>query len=114
MDGILSRKGVFDQIPPGQRRDVLRFAPEMKLEMLADPRYYLPTPTDEEIARISLPTLLVSGDRSPILFGLITDELARWLHNNERVTISNAGHSMHSANPDEYNQKVLEFLAKHA
>lgn len=112
MDGILGRKGAFDQIPPQQRGDLLRFAPEMKLEMLAAPKHYLPTPTGEEIAQISVPTLLVSGDRSPIMFHIIIDEIARWLPNYERVTIPNTGHSMHAGNPDAYNKEVLRFLAE--
>jgi len=113
MDGILGRKGAFDQIPQPQRTELLRFAPEMKLEMLADPRHYLPTPTGQELAQLSVPVLLVGGDRSPNMFRIIMDELVRWLPNNERVIIPNAGHSMHAGNPDAYNRVVLEFLAKH-
>jgi non-heme chloroperoxidase len=112
MDGILGRKGAFDQIPLLQRADLLKFAPEMKLEMLADPRHYLPTPTGKELAQISVPVLLVGGDRSPNMFRIIIDELARWLPNYERVTIPNAGHSMHAGNPDVYNKEVQRFLAK--
>jgi non-heme chloroperoxidase len=110
MDGILGRKGAFDQIPQIQRKELLKFAPEMKLEMLADPKHYLPTPTMAQIAKIDIPVLLVCGDRSPKMFGIIADELERAFPNRTRITIPNAGHSMHAGNSDTYNREVLEFL----
>jgi pimeloyl-ACP methyl ester carboxylesterase len=59
---------------------------------------------------INAPTLLVSGEKSALLLQKITSELAKCLCKKECVVIKNAGHPMHSQNPQDYNRAVLGFL----
>jgi pimeloyl-ACP methyl ester carboxylesterase len=70
--------------------------------------------TRDEVATIKVPTLILTGDASPKLFLLVSQELARYLPNSEQTQISSASHLLHSMNPQAYNEAVMTFLAKHA
>ncbi len=59
---------------------------------------------------MTVPTLLLRGERSPLMFGLVLDELARCLPDPQRETIPAASHSMASGNPAAFNETVLHFL----
>lgn len=111
IDGVMG-KGAFDQLPPPARSMMLDNALEMKAEETLAQNLF-PTFTCEDARRIKVPTLLMTGERSPKMFHLITDELERCLGNKERATISDASHGMHLGNPQAYNETVLAFLAKH-
>src|SRR2546430_13047633 len=74
---------------------------------------YLPTVSCAELGRITTPVLLVRGERSPRLFQLISDELARCLQNDTTVMIPGAGHPPHAGNPSYYNQVLARFIASH-
>jgi pimeloyl-ACP methyl ester carboxylesterase len=65
-------------------------------------------------AAIQAPTLILTGDQSPELYLLVSQELARYLPNAERAQIAGAAHVLHSMNPGDFNAAVLAFLAKHA
>src|SRR2546430_7187386 len=56
--------------------------------------------------------LLVTSERSPRVFHVITDELARCLAAEEVVTVPGAGHAVHGDNPAYYTAAVLQFLMK--
>lgn len=68
---------------------------------------------ESEIRQVQAPTLLLTGEHSPALFHRLTDRLEELLPHSERVQIDNASHIMHEDNPADYNQTVLNFLAKH-
>ncbi len=61
---------------------------------------------------MAVPALLLRGETSPRMFGLILDELARCLPDCRRATIPAASHSMASGNPSAYNETVLAFLQR--
>jgi non-heme chloroperoxidase len=111
VDGV-SETGAFDQIPLADRAAMLDNALEMKAET-ASPGAF-PAFSCEDARRIMAPALLLTGERSPRMFHLITDELARCLPNCQRVQIADAGHAIHSWNPLAYNETVLAFLGRHA
>lgn len=67
----------------------------------------------EDAAAIEAPTLLLSGEKSPVFLQEIIKDLADCLPKKEYVTIKNAGHPMHSQNAPEYNRVVLDFLIGH-
>jgi len=85
-------------------------AEAMKAETLAPDCF--PSLTREEVGQIRAPTLLLTGEHSPKMFLLITDELERSLQNTERKTIPDASHALAAGNPKAYNETVLTFLAK--
>lgn len=86
-------------------------ATAMGAETTITPEQYFPALSSDDVARLRMPTLLVQGEVSPPMFGLISDELARCLPHAERVTIPAASHSMHGQNSAAYNGAVLAFLA---
>ena len=112
-DAVSGGPGRFDNLPAPARTDLLTHAFEMRREMLANREQYYPPIPCAELGRMTTPVLLVRGDRSPRMFQLITDELARCLRNDTTATIPGAGHPPQAANPGYYNQVVLRYLASH-
>jgi pimeloyl-ACP methyl ester carboxylesterase len=110
IDGVTGA-GTFDRLPPPARQAMMDNAPEMKLETSSAD--YFSKFTCEDAAQVTAPTLLVTGEHSPKMFHLITDEVERCLPNSQRASIPRTAHIMHVGNPQAYNEKVLEFLAKH-
>ena len=62
---------------------------------------------------ITAPTLLLTGDGSPAMFGLLAEELTRCMPGIERAVIPNAAHLLHGMNPTAYNATVLAVLTWH-
>ena len=112
VDGMSGRAGRFDGLPEADRAALLGTAFELRLELAADPAVYTPTLSCEDVGRIRHSVLLLSGERSPRVFHVITDELARCLAAEAVVTVPGAGHDMHVDNPASYNTAVLQFLLK--
>lgn len=111
IDGVLGA-GMFAHLPPPVRADMLDNADEMRLETVTPATAYFPAFTEEDARGVERPTLLVSGELSPALFGRITDALEQCLPQAERVTIPAASHAIHAGNPPAYNHAVLSFLAR--
>jgi non-heme chloroperoxidase len=112
IDGA-SGRGTFDRLPPAARADMLAHTFEMRREMLAARADYLPTISCAELGRMTTPVLIVRGERSPRLFQVISDELARCLQSDTTAVIPGAGHPPHAGNPAYYNQVVARFLMTH-
>jgi len=106
-------RGAFDRLPAAARADMLAHAFEMRRELLAERAQYLPPVTCGELGRITTPVLLVRGERSPRMFQLIMDELARCLQSDTTAVIPGAGHPPHAGNPSYYNQVVARFIMTH-
>src|SRR2546425_10342811 len=64
---------------------------------------YCRTPDCRRACRIRHSVLLLSGERSPRVFHVITEELARCLAAAVVVTVPGAGHDMHAGHPAAYN-----------
>ena len=56
---------------------------------------YMPPLDCGNLGKLTRPTLLVTGERSPAMFLLITAELERCLEGESQVTVPEAGHAMH-------------------
>src|SRR2546425_3347990 len=112
LDGMSGRAGRFNGLPEAERTALLRTAFELRLELAADPAAYMPALSCAEVGGIRHSVLLVTGERSPRLFHVITEELARCLAAEEVVTVPGAGHAVHRANPATSNAPVLQFLMK--
>ena len=65
----------------------------------------------DQVASISVPTLVVSGDHDLPLFIAVGDTLVRRIKGAQRAMITNAGHGAHFAQPAQFNSAVLQFLA---
>lgn len=68
--------------------------------------------SEDDARRISVPTLLVTGENSAPLLHHITDRLQRLMPRVERVDIRNASHLMYEENPEAFNSAVLAYLAR--
>ena len=112
LDGTSGRPGRYDALPETARAELLRLAFEARLELRADPDLYMPMLSCAHVGGIRHPVLLVVGERSPPLFHLLTEELARCLAAEEVDTVPGAGHEPHADNPAFYNAAVLRFLLK--
>jgi non-heme chloroperoxidase len=88
-------------------------APEMRIEVDTAPEAYFPGLRCEDVRQLRVPTLLVTGALSPLMFHRIADELARCLPMAERAVIPAASHAMHLGTPQAYSETVLAFLARH-
>lgn len=112
IDSVIGN-GAFDRLPPPARQMMLDNAPEMSLEVRTPPEEYFSSFSCAVAKTIRNPALLLTGEISPKMFSLVTDELERCLPNQERRMIAQASHGMHSMNPTAYNETVLAFLAQH-
>lgn len=105
-------QGRFAGLPGPTRAALLRLAFELRLEVRADPAAYTPAVSCADVGRIRNSVLLVTGQRSPRMFHVIADELARCLTNEEVVTVPNAGHAPHIDQRAYYNAVVMRFLMR--
>jgi pimeloyl-ACP methyl ester carboxylesterase len=100
-------------MPPPARAAMLDNAPGMASEVRTPPGELYPELTRDEVSRIDVPVLLLDGEASPRMFGVVQDLLASCLPVVEQVTIPGASHAMHAGNAEAYNGAVLAFLARH-
>jgi pimeloyl-ACP methyl ester carboxylesterase len=104
------RAGTYDKIPKPFRNLVLRNARE--LEALATSKDMYPALDRDAVRKIGVPTLLLSGEKSPPAQAAIDEELERLLpaKHRRRVIIRGADHGMWFQQPAAYDKAVLEFL----
>lgn len=111
IDGVVGRPGAFASFHLSIRQSLMDNAREMKAECLSDRMF--PHFRCEEAAAIAIPTLLLSGERSPAFFRRITEELARCLPHGHVVEFNGVSHNFNTSRPKLYNQVVLDFLSGH-
>lgn len=104
-------QGAYDRRSDSERRMMLDNAPPHVADATSSGR---PTFTCDMARRISAPTLLTNGERSPEFFHRIADELERCLPNRTRVFIPGASHTVPSENPQAYDEAVLAFIIRSA
>ncbi len=111
INGVLGA-GAFDRIPEPVKAAMMDNAAALRTELATPPEVYFSSVTPGDCERIEVPALLVRGERSPAMFGMILDELARRMPDAKRVTIPAASHSPHSQNATAYNDAALTFLGR--
>ena len=77
------------------------------------PKSGFPDITCDDLRKITTPVLLVTGDKSPLFFTSVINELDRCISNSEKATLRNASHGLEYENPVEFNEVVLGFINKH-
>lgn len=65
-----------------------------------------------DAGKIDAPILLMTGDRSPRLYGMMHAALRPHLKRHQMITIPDASHGMYTENPAAFNAAVLDFLTK--
>ncbi len=69
--------------------------------------------TCEDARRVTVPTLVLTGDRSPMFFRHMAEIVARCVPGGELARIPGASHPMQLMNPQAFNDAVREFVARH-
>jgi pimeloyl-ACP methyl ester carboxylesterase len=64
----------------------------------------------DQLAQIRVPTLVITGDHEMPFFLQVADTIAARIPGARRVTIGNAGHGAHFAQPEQFNSAVRQFL----
>ncbi len=67
----------------------------------------------EAVRRIKAPAVLLSGQRTLALNGVIDRQLEGLLPQAERIIVANATHEMWNEYPEECRKAALAFLGKH-
>ena len=105
--------GAFDNLPQSVRSALVeKQAPELRSQFMTEPSVNLPPLDCANLGKLSRPTLLVTGERSPAALLLIAAELERCLQGESHVMVPEAGHTPQSENADFYNQAVMAFLQR--
>lgn len=70
--------------------------------------------SEDAVAGVLQPTLLLGGEDSPPLFGHLLDRLEELLPNVERAEIGASSHNVHEDNPREFVDRVSRFLCSNS
>ena len=107
IDGVTAPGG-WKNLPEANKQGVRDNTWTIK-SLLADADEML---TCEQVQRITVPVLLVSGERSPAAYRHMQDAVQPCLPRNERAIIPNAAHQMNVANPAAFNALLIGFFSK--
>jgi pimeloyl-ACP methyl ester carboxylesterase len=103
---------LFDSLPPERIESILQNARAMKALAVSSNPY--PNLSKDEVSKLHIPVLIVTGENTIEIHKLVNEELARVLPKAERALIPKAGHGSARENPDAFNEAVLRFLSNHS
>jgi pimeloyl-ACP methyl ester carboxylesterase len=105
-----SGEGRYEKMPEPFRKLLLRNARELEALVTSENMY--PTVDRDAVRKIAVPTLLLSGQKSPPTQQRIDEELERLLpeKGRQRVVIRDVDHGMWFQQPQACRQAVLDFL----
>lgn len=109
IDGI-DGQGTFDKLPSIAVDKIMDNALAMNAQAIAINQY--PEFTCQDAQRIKKPVLLVAGENSYKMLYAILEELKRCLPESKMTVIPGASHNMYAANPNAFNEAVLDFLTE--
>jgi non-heme chloroperoxidase len=101
----------IDVLPllPEDRRAALMENAGTLLPML---RHYYDSPLNREtLSGVKIPTLLITGELSPLIARLGNKMLGRCLPNSKTAVLKGASHGLQMENPEGFHQLVTDFLA---
>ena len=107
--GVLGR-GTFERLPDARRQQARENMRTLRAQLLGAG---FPPLRDDAVRGVRIPTLLMTGARSPAFLLRLNDLLYELLPDAERSEIAAASHVMTEENPGAVNQAILEFLARH-
>ncbi|MDQ6877792.1 MAG: alpha/beta hydrolase [Candidatus Dormibacteraeota bacterium] len=104
--GVLGRD-VYKSLPADVKEAMQANGKLLSAELLGEG---FPAFSEGDARRITVPTLLLTGEKSPPLLRGLTDRLHELLPNAQRVDIAGASHLMHYEQPSLVNAAVLQFI----
>ncbi|WP_052273219.1 alpha/beta fold hydrolase [Flavihumibacter solisilvae] len=110
--GVIGDSLFYSKIPPADQAS-------MKMNMIEyqgilNKQDFSPALTCDELKKITVPVLILQGERTPAFFSAINTELDRCLTNKSLIILPNSSHGLQAENPSGYNKIVLEFINKHS
>ncbi|MFC8796699.1 alpha/beta fold hydrolase [Promicromonospora sp. NPDC057138] len=99
----------FAAMPQEQFRRFVENAGPLKAQLRAG----FPTFGPDDAKAIQVPTLLVSGSKTPPHITAVTDRLEQLIPDVRRLDIVGASHGMFTTHPTEFNAGVLHFIRAH-
>ncbi|WP_321839783.1 alpha/beta fold hydrolase [Paraburkholderia bannensis] len=102
----VSMPGAWRKSPQGFREMAIANATTLP-KQLDDP---LPAYTRRPAADIKCRTLLIDGQRSPLMFRNNVEALDEWIDYAQRVTMKGATHGMNATHADLFNTHVRNFI----
>ena len=107
--GVLGRD-TYERLPEARRQQARENMRTLRAQLLGAG---LPPLSDDEVRGVRVPTLLMTGARSPAFLPRLSDRLYQLLPDVERVEIAAASHVMTEENPEAVNEAILDFLARY-
>jgi pimeloyl-ACP methyl ester carboxylesterase len=111
ISGVMGDSLFFSKVPQKDRDIMMNNTLELRGSVFT--KNLFPIVTCDDLKRIKTPALLLKGDRSPLLFTSIINELDRCLGNKELATLPSSSHGLEYENPVEFNKIVLGFIDRH-
>ncbi len=109
--GVMGDSLYYDRLPQKDRENMMVNTPELR--GVVSSKNIFPPVSCDDLKKIKVPVLLLKGDKSPIVFSLMINEMNNCLGNKEVATLTNTTHGLEYENPSEFNKVVLGFLDKH-
>ena len=97
----------FDKLPAELRQILTDNARTMPLLFAAEPT----TVPCEALRGITVPTLVVRGERTPNFFAQISEAVVKCIPGSRGIVMPGAAHAMSYENPSAFNREVLKFIA---
>jgi pimeloyl-ACP methyl ester carboxylesterase len=108
--GVLG-KDTYERLPDERRQQARENLNTVRAQLLGAG---FPALSEDDVRGVRVPTLLMTGDRSPAFLLRLTERLDELLPNAERIEIVDASHAMQEEKPSAVNAAILGFLARHA
>jgi esterase len=99
--------GSWDSLPADRQKGFLQ---NIWTALVDDP---LLLTTDEQLRKFNFPVLMLNGEKSPPMYGLLISEMQKRGNFGPPVIIPGAGHAMSAQNPKVFNEAVLRFTSEH-
>jgi pimeloyl-ACP methyl ester carboxylesterase len=108
--GVLG-KDTYERLPQERLQQARENLNALRAQLLGAG---FPPLSERDVRRVRVPTLLMTGERSPAFLLRLTDYLQQLLPDVERVEIAGASHAMQEENAGAVNLAIFAFLDRHA
>ncbi len=108
-DWASASTGAYDALAPPLKGEILDNARLLGFFLSAPPP---PVPC-AQLARLTMPTLVVTGERTALFYSAVGESVAGCIPNSVRETILMASHVVQRENPDAFNATLVGFLSTH-
>ena len=109
--GVTGDSSFFSKMPAEAQAMIMSNV--LELRGIALSKNIFPPISCEDLKKIKIPVLVMTGEKTLLFFSVISEELNKCLTNKEKVILSNATHGLEMENPIDFNKIVLEFIDKH-